>query len=87
MVSVAMEQHWTVIDRHLQRITEILSHIIAEGMEAGEFAVTDPVKAARCFKASVISVCHPTVVAQCRADPGNATPEELVEFLLKALRT
>jgi AcrR family transcriptional regulator len=87
MVAVAMEQHWSVIDRHLQRVTEILSRIIAEGMKDGEFTLADPMKAARCFKACVISVCHPTVVAQCRADPGNATPEELVEFVLKALRS
>lgn len=86
MVTVAIEQHWPVIDRHLQRMTDILSRIIAEGMDDGEFTKADPRKAARCFKASVISVCHPTVVAQCRSDSGNATPEELVEFVLKALR-
>ncbi|MGD0635446.1 MAG: TetR family transcriptional regulator [Beijerinckiaceae bacterium] len=86
MVTVAIEQHWPVIDRHLQRMTDILSRIIAEGMEDGEFTVTDPIKAAQCFKACVVSVCHPTVVAQCRSDPGNATPEELVDFVLKALK-
>jgi AcrR family transcriptional regulator len=85
MVMVAIEQHWTVIDRHLQRMTQILGEIIAEGMRSGEFRMDDPRRAARCFQASVISVCHPVVVAQCRADPDYAGPEELVEFVLKAL--
>ena len=86
MVAVALEEHWSVIDRHLRRMTEILSEIIAEGMKSGEFALGDPLKAARCFKASVISVCHPVVVAQCRQDPEIASPGELADFVLKALK-
>jgi AcrR family transcriptional regulator len=86
MVTVALEEHWSVIDRHLHRITEILSRIIAEGMRSGEFALDDPMKAARCFKACVISVCHPVVVSQCRLDPEAANPQELGEFVLKALK-
>jgi AcrR family transcriptional regulator len=86
MVAVALEEHWSVIDRHLHRMTEILSGIIAEGMRAGEFAMGDPMKVARCFKACVISVCHPTVVAQCRLDPEVANPSELADFVLRALR-
>lgn len=86
MVAIALEEHWSVIDRHLRRMTEIFGEIIAEGMKAGEFALGDPMKAARCFKAAVISVCHPVVVAQCRQDPEIASPAELAEFVLKALR-
>jgi AcrR family transcriptional regulator len=86
MVAVALEEHWSVIDRHLHRMTEILSGIIADGMRTGEFAMDDPMKTARCFKACVISVCHPTVVAQCRLDPEAANPGELADFVLKALR-
>lgn len=86
MVAVALDQHWPMIDRHLQRITDIISRIIADGMAAGEFAVGDPIKAARCLKACFISVCHPAVVAQCRLDPGNASPGELADFVLRALK-
>jgi AcrR family transcriptional regulator len=86
MVAVALEEHWSVIDRHLHRVTEILSQIIADGMRSGEFVMGDPMLAARCFKACVISVCHPVVVAQCRLDPQNANPGELADFVLKALK-
>ena len=86
MVSVAMEEHWSVIDRHLRRMTEMLGEIIAEGRKSGEFTLGDPVRAARCFKAAVISVCHPSVVSQCQLDPEIASPGELADFVLKALK-
>lgn len=86
MVLVALDEHWSTIDRHLRRMTQILERIIAEGIEAGEFAEQDAARAARCFKAATISVCHPTVVAQCRAVPDAAEPAELAEFALRALR-
>jgi AcrR family transcriptional regulator len=86
MVTVALDQHWPIIDRHLHRITEILARVIAEGIRSGEFAERDPMVAARCFKAAVISVCHPSVVSQCRFDADRATPEEIAEFAIRALR-
>lgn len=86
MVAVALEEHWPIIDRHLKRITEIVRGIIADGVAAGEFPAQDTAKAARCFKAAVISVCHPNVVAQCRFDADRASPAEIAEFVLKALK-
>ena len=86
MVSVALEEQWGVIERHLDRMTGILAIIIRDGMATGEFARGDADSAARCFAASVISVCHPQVVAQCMAKPNRASPEELAEFVLRALR-
>lgn len=86
MVTVALDEHWSVIDRHLQRISEMLTRIIAEGIEAGEFARQDASLAARCFQASVISVCHPSVVSQCRFDANRADPEEIAAFAIRALR-
>jgi len=86
MVSVALEEQWGVIERHLDRMNGILAIIIKDGMATGEFASRDVDQAARCFAASVISVCHPQVVAQCLAKPNRATPEELAEFALRGLK-
>jgi len=86
MVSVALEEQWPVIERHLDRIAAILAMIIKDGIASGEFADQDPDRAARCFQASSISVCHPQVVAQCLAKPNRATPEELAEFAIRALK-
>jgi AcrR family transcriptional regulator len=86
MVSVALDEQWPVIERHLDRMSGILAMIIKDGMASGEFAVSDPDRAARCFQASCISVCHPQVVAQCLAKANRATPEELAEFVIRALK-
>ena len=86
MVLVALDEHWSTIDRHLKRMAQIMTRIIAEGIAAGEFAEQDPVLAAHCFRASVISLCHPTVVGQCRVDRDIANAADLTEFALRALK-
>jgi AcrR family transcriptional regulator len=86
MVSVALEEQWEVIERHLDRVTNIIAMVIKEGIANGEFANRDPDVMARCFFASVISVCHPQVVAQCLRKPNRATPEELADFAIRALK-
>jgi len=87
MVSIALEEQWPVIERHIERVTQILGMIIKDGIASGEFAKQDPDRAAKCFQALAISVCHPQVVAQCMAKPNPPTPEELAEFGIRALKT
>ncbi|WP_026614639.1 TetR family transcriptional regulator [Ensifer aridi] len=86
MVVVAIEREWHVIEKHIDRVDQLLAEIIREGIEAGEFAEQDPEVAARCFDASLITLCHPQMVAQCLAKQNRATPDELIEFAIKALK-
>ncbi|PLU51516.1 TetR family transcriptional regulator [Sinorhizobium medicae] len=86
MVVVAIEHNWHVIEKHISRLDDLLAGIIREGIEAGEFVDTDPGVAARCFGASLVTLCHPQIVAQCLAKENRATPEELIEFAIRALR-
>ena len=86
MVVIAIEHQWPVIEAHLDRMAEILSDVIKDGIASGEFADQDTVLAANCLMASVISVCHPQVVAQCMARKSHPSPENLAEFALRALR-
>ncbi|ACP23339.1 putative transcriptional regulator protein, TetR family (plasmid) [Sinorhizobium fredii NGR234] len=86
MVVVAIEQEWHVIEKHLDRIDRLLAGIIREGIEAGEFAEQDPEIAARCFGASIVTLCHPQIVAQCLAKENRPTPDELIEFAVRALK-
>ncbi|OAP39870.1 TetR family transcriptional regulator [Sinorhizobium glycinis] len=86
MVVVAIEQEWHVIEKHLDRIDKLLAGIIHDGIEAGEFAEHDPEVAARCFGASIVTLCHPQIVAQCLAKENRPTPDELIEFALRALK-
>lgn len=86
MVVVALERDWLVIDEYLNSIHALVAEVIRQGIEAGEFREQDPAIAARCFGGATVLLCHPQMVAQCMAKTNRATPEELVEFALAALR-
>ncbi len=86
MVIVAIERDWHVIEKHIDRIHELIEEIIRQGIAAGEFAEQDSGAAARCFGAATVNMCHPQMVAQCLSKPNRATPDELIEFAIKALR-
>lgn len=86
MVVVALERDWHVVDAHIDRLNVIVADAIREGILAGEFPEQDPDSAARCFGAATVLLCHPQMVAQCLAKPNRATPEELVEFAIRALK-
>ena len=86
MIIVAIERHWAVIEVHLDRIHDLVAEIIQDGIDAGEFAKQDAVMAARCFSASMVTLCHPQLVAQCLEKTNRATVDELVEFAIRALK-
>ncbi|WP_312858692.1 TetR family transcriptional regulator [Rhizobium sp. G21] len=86
MVVVALERDWHVIDQHINRLHDLLADTIRQGVEAGEFRDQDPDIAARCFGGATVILCHPQMVAQCLAKTNRATPDQLVEFALAALK-
>lgn len=85
MVIVAIERDWHVIEQHINRMHAVVADLIQQGMAAGEFAQQDADIAARCFGAATVNLCHPQMVAQCRAKDNRATAEQIIEFALKAL--
>jgi AcrR family transcriptional regulator len=86
MVVVAIERDWHVIEKHIDRIHELIGEIIAEGIAAGEFAEQDPAVAAKCFGAATVTLCHPQMVAQCLAKENRASPDDLIEYAIRALK-
>jgi AcrR family transcriptional regulator len=86
MIVVALERDWHVIDSHVNRIHDLAADVIREGIATGEFAEQDAEAASRCFGAATVILCHPQMVAQCLAKTNRATPDELVEFAIRALK-
>jgi AcrR family transcriptional regulator len=86
MVIVALERDWAVIDKHIDRIHDLLAVVIGEGIEAGEFRKQDPAIASRCFGAATVILCHPQMVAQCMAKTNRAMPDDLIDYAIKALK-
>ena len=48
MVEIAMEESWEVCVAHMQRLTETIARVIAEGVASGEFEAPDVPLAAMC---------------------------------------
>lgn len=86
MVVIAIEQQWPVIDAHLRRLRTLVTEVVREGIEAGEFRDTDPEVAADCFMSATAALCHPQMVATCVSEFKICTPEQVVEFALRGLK-
>lgn len=86
MVIVAIERDWHVVERSVDQIHAVYAQIIREGIDAGEFRECDVEVAAKCFGGATVILWHPQLVAQCLSKQNRATPDELIDFALNALR-
>ncbi len=87
IVEVAMAEQWPTISQHLVQMTDVIETLIREGVAAGEFPSRDDLRrTAACTRQAFVSLFHPTLILQCSDDPERAGPEELAEFVIRALR-
>jgi AcrR family transcriptional regulator len=84
MVEVAMEESWQVCVAHMERITETIAHVIAEGVASGEFDAPDVPLAAMCTCTAMIQFFHPQMIAQAANKPGPSL-DKMVDFVLAGL--
>jgi AcrR family transcriptional regulator len=84
MVEVAMEESWEVCVAHMQRITETIGGVIAEGVTSGEFDAPDVPVAAMCACSAMIRFFHPQMIAQSANKPGPSL-DQMIDFVLAAL--
>ena len=87
MVVVAMEEQWTAIRAHLDRVAAYLAELIKDGIARGEFAPKDVERTAKAVHSAMVCFCHPVVVAQKLDDESRVTPEEMAAFLIGALKS
>jgi AcrR family transcriptional regulator len=84
MVEIAMEESWEVCVAHMQRITETIGGVIAEGAASGEFEVPDVPLAAMCACTAMMRFFHPQMIAQCAKKPGPSL-DQMIDFVLAGL--
>jgi len=84
MVEVAMEESWDVCVSHMQRVTETIGAVIAEGAASGEFEVHDVPQAAMCACTAMTRFFHPQMIAQCASKPGPSI-DQMIDFVLAGL--
>ena len=84
MVEIAMEESWEVCVAHMERITETIGGVIAEGAASGEFEAPDVPLAAMCACTAMMRFFHPQMIAQCANKPG-PTLDQMIDFVLAGL--
>jgi len=84
MVEVAMEESWEVCVAHMERITQTIGGVIAEGAVSGEFEVRDVPEAAMCACSAMMRFFHPQMIAQCANKPGPSL-DQMIDFVLAGL--
>lgn len=87
IVEVAIAEEWVTIQDYLESMADAIERIIADGIASGEFPAQPNLRrTAVCVRQSYASLIHPTLLRQCRDDRDLAGPEELAEFVIRALR-
>jgi AcrR family transcriptional regulator len=86
MVMVAMEERWGAIRAHIHRVSDLVATIIRDGIASGEFRHQDAHRAARCASMAFAPLWHPVMLAQSMDDQAKATPSEMADFIISALK-
>ena len=84
MVEIAMEESWEVCVAHMERITETIGAVIAEGTVSGEFEAPDLPLAAMCACTAMMRFFHPQMIAQCATKPGPSI-DQMIDFVIAGL--
>ena len=86
IVAKAMDEQWSVIDAHIERLRLLYRAVIDDGVRAGEFSGKDVEKRGNCVFNAIMPFCHPQLVAEKFAQDQGAQAEMMAEFLIEALR-
>src|SRR3954468_10760036 len=84
MVEIAMEESWEVCVAHMERITQTIASVIAQGVAAGEFEAPDVPLAAMCACTAMMRFFHPQMIAQTASKPGPSL-DQMIDFVLASL--
>jgi hypothetical protein len=69
---------------HMDRITQAIGSVIAQGAASGEFQAPDVPLAAMCTCTAMMRFFHPQMIAQCATKPGPSL-DQMIDFVLAAL--
>lgn len=86
IVAKAMDEQWSVIDAHIQRLRGYYRMVIEDGVRSGEFQAADLEACSTCVFNAVIPFCHPQIVAERFADDCGRQAALMATFLVDALR-
>jgi hypothetical protein len=68
----------------MERITQTIASVIAEGAATGEFQAPDVPLAAMCTCTAMMRFFHPQMIAQTASKPGPSL-DQMIDFVLAGL--
>jgi AcrR family transcriptional regulator len=83
LLETAFSENWPIAHDHIDKVTKLLSEIIAQGNRDGEFAVNDPELSAILIRSACIRFWHPRLLVEGAQDP-EPTLDQMVDFCLTA---
>lgn len=86
IVAKAMDEQWSVIDAHIERLRTCYRLIIEDGARLGEFDARQLEERSQCVFNAVMPFCHPQVVAEKFSDDRGRQAGLMADFLVDALR-
>jgi AcrR family transcriptional regulator len=87
MVLKAMDEQWSVIDAHIERMRVLYRAVIDDGVRGGEFSGKGVEARGTCVFNAVMPFCHPQLVAEKFAQDQGEQANLMADFLLEALRS
>jgi AcrR family transcriptional regulator len=87
IVLVAIELSWEALRRHKEVMHTIVEVLLRDGIASGEFENVDPHQTAAFIMRSMVSSCHPMLIAEGLRENRDveADAREIVSFLLRAI--
>ncbi|MDP3293970.1 MAG: TetR family transcriptional regulator [Nevskia sp.] len=85
IVIKAMDEQWSVIDAHIERIRACFRLVIEDGVRSGEFVAYHVEESCQCVFNAVIPFCHPQIVAERFSQDRGRQAALMAEFLVASL--
>ncbi len=86
IVAKAMDEQWSVIDAHIERLRLLYRAVIDDGVRAGEFANKDVEQRGNCVFNAIMPFCHPQMVAEKFSEDDGEQAGQMADFLIEALK-
>jgi len=85
IVEVAIQGRWAPIETFENDIAHVLAGLVSEGQAAGEFGPGDAQALGLVTLCACSGIHHPVLIALYDAPDADPTPEDIVDFALRAL--
>jgi AcrR family transcriptional regulator len=85
IVDIAIRENWAPIHAYKMEMAGIVGTLVAEGQSAGEFRPGDPAELGLLTLYACSGIHHPVLIAHCDRPDMLCTPEQIVDFALRAL--